>query len=265
MDNKRAPRIVYAGDRAIAVKVLRFIAGEGVLPEVLLVTDAKRASHAEELKSLCGHLDGSRILEGSKFSKKEGLDLLSSVRPDYILCIHFPYIVTKEVLAIPSRGVLNLHPAYLPYNRGWHTPTWAIWDGTPYGATLHFMDEGVDTGDIVHQKRITVSPDDTADSLYKRVLDLEFEVFKEAWPSLVKGTYERRPQPGSGGTFHTKTDIERIREFDPAGDRTEIARKLRALTTNSMEEAAYMKIDGRIYRMQVKVSEDMRNDPKKRP
>ena len=79
--------------------------------------------------------------------------MLEQLSLDYIICVHFPYIVPREILSIPKYGVTNLHPAYLPYNLGWHTPSWAILENTPIGATLHYMDECVDTGDIIHQKK----------------------------------------------------------------------------------------------------------------
>lgn len=248
------PRIIYAGDRDISVRVLRFLLKEGVSPIALLVPDETRASHTKELIAL-SHLSSDRILRGIKFKSKSGIRLLKSLKPDYIIAVHFPYIFPEEVLKILKYGALNLHPAYLPYNRGWNTPTWAIWEGTPYGATLHFMSEEVDAGDIVHQKRIEIRPQDTADSLYRRVMRLELEVFKEAWDMIVNGTYKRKAQHLERGTLHKKDDIAAIQKIDlgekiNAGD---LIRKLRALTTNKVDEAAYFEMNGKKYRLQVKI------------
>jgi methionyl-tRNA formyltransferase len=71
--------------------------------------------------------------------------------------------------------VLNLHPV-LPYNKGWNTPSWAILDNTTYGATLHFMTEALDEGDIIHQKKLEIVFADTANTLYQKALELEKEV-----------------------------------------------------------------------------------------
>lgn len=256
--DKESTKIVYAGDREISVRVLRFIVQQGVSPVALMIPDEKGATHAKKLLSYCNYLEKSCILKGDQFRREYGINLLKELKPDYILCIHFPYVFPTEVLQIPKHGVVNLHPAYLPYNRGWHTPTWAIWEGTPYGATLHFMDEGMDTGDIIHQKQIEILPNDTADTLYKRVMKLEFEVFKEAWPSLVSSTYSRKPQPLKEGSAHKKIDITSIQpvDLDKSVKSGDLIRLLRALTTNNTKESAYFEADGKLYRMQLRVSRE---------
>lgn len=257
-------RIAYAGDRWISVSVLTYLLEHEFEPLALLVSSPPNASHANDLMALCPHLDQDHILAGKAFREPHGCDLLLGLDLDFVVCVHFPYIVPKGVLELPRYGVLNLHPAYLPYNRGWHTPTWAILENTPYGATLHFMDEGVDTGDIVHQKRLRVSPGDTANSLYQRVLHLELEVFKEAWPSIVAGTYERRAQHALEGTCHRRDDL-----FSPAIQRIDLntmvcagdlIRRLRALTTNRPDEAAYFEANGQRFQIRLHIEEIVQNE-----
>jgi methionyl-tRNA formyltransferase len=252
------PRIVFGGDRDISVRVLRFLLKGNFRPLALLVADEKKATHAGELVKLCPHLDNSRLLSGAEFRREAGIKLLKDLAPDYIICVHFPYVFPPEVLSIPKYGALNLHPAYLPWNRGWHTPTWAIWEEMPYGATLHFMNEEVDTGDIVYQKRMRVRPDDTADSLYRRVLKLEYEAFKEAWPSIVNGTYTRKPQTSNEGSYHRKEDIKSIQRLDlrAVSKTADVIRRLRALTTSDIEEAAYFESDDKKYRVQIKFTRE---------
>lgn len=254
-------RIAFAGDRDISVWVLEFLLLEGVRPEALLVSAPERASHNDRLKELCPFLPAEHILTGKAFRMAEGLDLLSSLNLDYIIGIHFPYIVPEVVLNIPRIGVLNLHPAYLPFNRGWHTPSWAILEGTPIGATLHFMDAGVDTGDIIHQKKVVVSPADTAHTLYQKLKACEFETFCEAWPSIADGIYERKSQDGLVGTEHKRSElfVKEIQEFslDATLQAGQLIRRLRALTTNDVAEAAYFCEDGKRYRVQVSITEDV--------
>jgi methionyl-tRNA formyltransferase len=234
--------------------VLRLLKHQGVKPLALLLQDEARARHADDLCRLCHELDREYFLYGAAFRSEASIKTLKELTPDYIICVHFPYIFPSEVLSIPKYGVLNLHPAYLPWNRGWHTPTWAIWDGTPYGATLHFMIEEIDAGDIIHQKRVRILPDDTADRLYKRVMKLEYEVFKEAWPEVADGTYTRKPQALSEGTFHRKEDFKTIQQFDlsEVTDAEKVLRRLRALTTNNIDEAAYFEVNGIKHRVQLK-------------
>jgi methionyl-tRNA formyltransferase len=252
-------RYAFAGDRDIAVRVLDYLLECGHRPAALLVSGPERASHAEELAARCGHLDDTLVFCGPRFREPASLAVLERLSLDLIIAVHFPYLVPPGVLQLPRTGVLNLHPAYLPYNRGWHTPSWAILDDTPIGATLHFMDEGIDTGDIVHRRQLAVSPADTADTLYARVKDLELDVFREAWPLLVTRQYSRTPQPAEG-TSHRRTDLldPAVQEIDletsvPAGD---LLRRLRALTTSRQEEAAYFQVAGKRYRIRIQIRED---------
>ncbi|WP_242927530.1 methionyl-tRNA formyltransferase [Pontibacter vulgaris] len=252
-------KYIFAGDRDIALSVLSYLMQQGYEPAALLVSGEDRASHAEELISL-SRLPQELIFRGVDFKAPGAIALFEELQPDYIIGIHFPYIIRKEVLNIPKIGFLNLHPAYLPYNRGWHTPTWAILEGTPIGATLHFMSEELDAGDIIHQKQLDVLPNDTANSLYRRLKDLELDVFKEAFPSIIKLEPNGQVQNLSLGTSHNRKDLFKpevqeinLEEEYKAG---ELLKKLRALTTNSLAEAAYFEKNGKKYRVQIQITEE---------
>jgi methionyl-tRNA formyltransferase len=250
-------RFAFAGDREVAVRCLAFLVESDARPEALLVSSPDRATHSEELQAISG-LGPDRVLTGKEFREPQGVDLLRSLHLDYVIGVHFPYIVPEAVLSLPRLGVVNLHPAYLPYNRGWHTPSWALLDGTPIGATLHFMDSGVDTGDIVAQTRLEVLPEDTAHTLYQRVLDLEVELFEEAWPLLTSGNPPRTPQAPDEGTRHDRADLgaDTVRRIDLNGPALDALRTLRALTTNDLSEAAYFEVEGRRYLVQITISPD---------
>jgi len=250
--------IAYAGDRKIAVDILRFIFEKGVEPKALLVSSRKKASHDQELIDLCNHLEPSRVFRGNNFKKDSSIEELRSLELDYIISIHFPYIYPKKILDIPERGVINLHPAYLPFNRGWHTPTWAIYEDTPYGASLHFMDEDVDSGDIIDRKKIEKKPEDTAHKLYRKVLEVEKKLFKDSWDDLLNFEYDRTQQNLEKGTEHTKDEIKKIQKIylDETVEAEEIIRKLRALTTNNISEAAYFEKDDVKYRIQINIERE---------
>lgn len=250
--------IAYAGDRQISVDILRFILDEGVEPKSLLVPSREKASHYHNLIDMCDHLEPSKVLIGSEFKTDENISMLKELDLDYIISIHYPYIYPKKVLDIPKHGSINLHPAYLPYNRGWHTPTWAIYDDTPYGATLHFMDEGLDSGDIINRKRLKIEPEDTADTIYRKALKLEKELFKESWNDLVVYNYNSMKQDLEKGTKHNKDEIEKIQSID-LDEKVGVGRlikKLRALTTNKISEAAYFERNGEKYRIQINIKKE---------
>ena len=253
-------KFAFAGDRDIAVWVLKFILESGYKPKALFLSSRKKASHADELINLCYFLDEKLVFRGTEFRSYDSIKILKELDLDYIIGIHFPYIVPDEVLKIPKEGVINLHPAFLPFNRGWHTPSWAILENTPIGATLHFMNSEVDLGDIIYQKELEVLAEDTANSLYMRIKKLELNMFKEAWPMLLNRSYKRNPQNPAQGTLHKKSDLsqESISNIDMKKSylAEDLIRRLRALTTNNINEAAYYHQNGKKYRIQVIIEKD---------
>jgi len=248
------PPLALAANRRIGLRALEMFSEIGWRPIALLVPDGEKAECVSEMKD---RLPGVPVFEGQAFRSPEHVARLRALRPDYLLSVHFPYMVPAEVLAIPAVGTLNLHPAYLPYNRGWHTPTWAICEGTPYGATLHWVDEGVDTGDLALQERLDIQPDETAHELYQRVLELEVNILKRAIPLMRDFKLPRVPQP-TAGTGHSKKDIQSIQRLDLSASRpvAETIKLLRALTTNQWSEAAYFDLGGERYRIRVEIKKE---------
>lgn len=238
-------RYAFAGDRQISCDLLEFLIQKGFYPEALLVSQRGNASHVQKLEKLAD-LDSDFIIKGEDFRNADKIEILRDLDLDYIIAVHFAYIIPKQVLDIPKIGFLNLHPSFLPFNKGWHTPTWAILDKTIYGATLHFMSENLDGGEIVHQKKLPVEMSDTADSLYQKALQLEKIVFKEAIDDLVSLHPNRKIQKKSG-TTHMKKDIEEQRLLDLNEKETvsDLLDKIRALTTNDKNELAYFVENGR--------------------
>lgn len=245
-----------AANRGIGVQALRLLLEHQIQPVALLIPKGRSAdrSNAELVRAL----PTVPLLQGKEFREAGGLARLLSLNIDYLLSVHFPYIVPQTVLDVPRIGSLNLHPAYLPFNRGWHTPSWAILDQTPYGATLHWIDAGMDTGDIALQHKVDVLASDTADTLYARVLAAEIEILREAIPLLKTNSVPRVAQEGQG-TEHLKSDLRRVRrlDLDERMPVREVLRRIRALTTNRDEEAAWFELNGERFLVQLSIRQDL--------
>ena len=246
-------KYIFAGDRGISVNILSFIISKGYRPSALFISSDFRQSHADELVKLSG-LTSDKIFKGKEVNNDETIDIINPLEIDYIFGIHFPYIISKRLLEVPQIGFLNLHPAYLPFNKGWHTPSWAIIDGTPYGATLHFMSEKLDAGDIIFQEEVEVLSNDTANTLYKKVLEKEFEVFVKSFNDLVKLKPNRISQL-SEGTSHVKKDILNIQGIDLNNNYKgkDLINLLRGLTTNNIQESAYFIENGKKQYIQINI------------
>ena len=238
-------RYAFAGDREISCLILKYLISKDHKPLALMISNGSKATNAETLIQLSG-LDEQFIFRGNEFKLAENILKMKALNLDYIFGIHFPYIISSEVLHLSRVGFLNLHPAFLPYNKGWHTPSWAILEGEPYGATLHFMSEALDEGDIILQREMEVKPYDTANTLYARTLKLEFEIFKAAFPDLLTLNPKRFVQTDTG-TSHLKKDLSTVQKLDLNARHTvqEVIDKLRALTTNNQNESAYFEFEGK--------------------
>ncbi len=105
---------------------------------------------------------------------------------------------------LPDR-LVNLHIALLPYNRGADPTLWSVLESTPAGVTIHHIDAGVDTGDIIAQREVALADDDTLATAYAKLQNAMAELFREQWPAIRAGTGARTPQP-PGGSEHRVAD-----------------------------------------------------------
>jgi methionyl-tRNA formyltransferase len=150
----------------------------------------------------------SMILCSDTLYEAETVASLRSLRLDYVLLAWWPYIIRSPLFSIPAKGTLNFHPSYLPHNRGKHYNFWTLVEDTPFGVTIHFVDEGIDTGDIVFQKRIEKTWEDTGGSLYYKAQDAMISLFRDNYGALRSGAISRRPQRPEGGSFHYGRELE---------------------------------------------------------
>lgn len=192
---------------ALGARTARHLAALGDL-EAVVVHPARRQRAMEDL-----------VIDVPVWTWPVDAATFEAVEPEAILSVLFGYVVPPELLRVPSIGTYNLHPGFLPWNRGAAPNAWPLVDGSPAGVTLHVMDETIDTGPIVAQRRTEVRFDDTAATLYERLLGEAFELLRETWPSITSIV----PTPQSpGGSYHRLSDLDSLglREEDlPVLDR----------------------------------------------
>jgi methionyl-tRNA formyltransferase len=116
-------------------------------------------------------------------------------------------IIKPAILEIPTRATLNSHPGLLPWLRGSASVGWALYKDMPVGATVHFIDPGIDTGDIIYREQLPVHRHDTYESLNGRVAVLAAELMARALQAFTSGDAPRTPQrPNEGETFKVIPD-----------------------------------------------------------
>lgn len=136
---------------------------------------------------------------------------------DFVISYNYRHILknTGELAKFTGRAI-NLHIAYLPWNRGAHPNVWSWVEGTPHGVSIHCIDTGIDTGDILAQREVPLMAYNTLASNYAALHSAMRDMFSESWPSIRRGVMPACKQSGKG-SFHLSNDLERVKHRMPLG------------------------------------------------
>ena len=179
-------RIVFMGTPDFAVPCLEALV-EGGYDVVAVVTQPDKPAGRSQsvlkppaVKEAAIRLGISNILQPKKVRTPEFAETLGELEPDVIITAAYGRILPKSVLDIPKYGCINVHASLLPKYRGAAPIQWAIINGdSRTGITTFFMDEGMDTGDILLMKETEIEPDMNAQELFDRLKVLGAEVLLE--------------------------------------------------------------------------------------
>jgi len=135
----------------------------------------------------------------------DALDMVKSINPDVIFSVNNWDVIRSELRSIPPDGIINFHNGPLPRYRGVNAPSWAIINRErDYSVAWHFVEETIDTGDIVATKTFTLSPEETAVSLMFRCIEAGVELFPSLLDRYAAGHLDPRPQTGTVHYYSAK-------------------------------------------------------------
>ena len=153
---------------------------------------------------------GDRVIVHSKFVTEK---LISDMNIDFIVADRARSLIKQDVINLLPKRSVNLHPSYLPWNRGYHPNYWSVVDNTPMGVTIHCIAEGIDTGDILLQERIYPIKDDTLRTIYDRCRVAMVKLFKHNWVKIRNHQLPPKAQtPVSNDSLHMKSDFDGVYE-----------------------------------------------------
>ena len=168
------------------------------------------------------------VLQPPRIKARDSVDTIRALKPDLIVVMAYGQILPREVLEIPTIACLNLHASLLPRWRGAAPIQAAIAAGDrETGITVMYMDEGLDTGDILLQRKIEIAPDQTSASLHDKLAQIAPEALAEAILLLQKGKATRVPQEDDLAIYAPKLEREHGR-IDWTESAAVIERKIRA-------------------------------------
>ena len=128
---------------------------------------------------------------------------------DLVISFGYKHILSKEAIATSDCEIINLHISYLPWNRGAHPNFWSFYEDTVKGVTIHLINEGIDKGDILYQKKMIFNSKNYTFSETYEILKKKIELlFIDNMKDILNKTYSTYPQIGKG-SFHRKKDLPR--------------------------------------------------------
>lgn len=133
---------------------------------------------------------------------------------DLGLLVWWPKLIREPLLTIATHGLINTHPSLLPHNRGKHYNFWALVEQAPFGVTLHFVADGIDSGDIVAQREIAYGWEDTGETLFLKAREAMVSLLQETYPALRTLQIPRQTQDASAGSLHFARELDSASEFD---------------------------------------------------
>jgi methionyl-tRNA formyltransferase len=150
-------------------------------------------------------------------------DALFDLMPtDFLVSFGYRHVIEARVLERFPRRAVNLHISYLPWNRGADPNLWSFVDNTPKGVSIHYLDAGIDTGDVIAQKAVEFAAGETLRTSYARLQQEIAQLFAERWRQIREGNCEATKQVGMG-SFHRAADREKIAHLLSDGWDTPVA------------------------------------------
>jgi len=227
-------RVAFFGTPDFAVPSLRALVGEGFdVVAVVTQPDAPQGRSRSRLVpppvKVVAEAEELTVFQPDKPTAGDFLIRLRDTRPDIGVVVAYGHILKAELLELPPRGLVNVHPSLLPALRGPAPVEWAVINGLEQtGVTIMQLDAGMDTGPILRQIPDQVAPDVTGGELSEHLAELGAQALVETLSLLEQDTLRPVPQDESLATYAPKLTRE-IARIDWSKDAPSIARLIRGL------------------------------------
>ena len=224
--------IVFIGTPAFAVTALQRIVAAGYEVSAVITQPDRpagrgRTSTAPAVKAAAEGL-GLPVYQPASLKDSGVVEQLRSLAPELIVGVAYGQLIVAQVLAIPPRGVINVHPSLLPRWRGASPVAAAIVAGEEQtGVTIMLMDEGLDSGPILSQRVRTISATDTTGSLTEALAEEGADLLADTLPRWLAGEIDPKPQDESRATVCRRLS-KADGLIDWAQTATEVWRQVRA-------------------------------------
>jgi len=189
---------------------------------------------------------GLPVFQPERLDTPEAVARLSSLTPEFGVAVAYGQLLRSEVLAMPSRGVVNLHPSLLPRHRGPSPIAWTILCGDEQaGISTMLLDEGMDTGPILLQEPFPLNPEETRGEVEECLADSGAALLVTTLEGLRAGTLRPQPQDRDRATL-SRLITREMRAIDWSAPSREVRSLIHAL---SPQPAALVRVGGRLVKL----------------
>jgi methionyl-tRNA formyltransferase len=197
------PRAVVFAYHDVGVRCLKTLLSGGVeVPLVVTVADDPNETQWYASVADTARDHGIEVIAPADANTAQLAQRLAHLEPDFLFSFYYRSMLKAPLLNCARRGALNMHGSLLPKFRGRAPVNWAILSGAAEsGATLHYMVERADAGDIVDQLAVPVLVDDDARAVFAKVTVAAEIILARSLPGLIAGSAPRRPQPIEPGQY----------------------------------------------------------------
>lgn len=242
-------KILFMGTPDFSVPALKTIAEHHEVVGVVTQADKPKGRGLEVQHTPvkeCALELGLDVYQPEKVSDPEFVQKIKEMNPDAIVVIAFGQILSKEVLDLPKYGCINVHASLLPEYRGAAPIQWAIINGDyETGVTTMLMNEGLDTGDIIDQRKIKIDIKETGGSLFDKLATEGAGLIIETLEKLENGTATFTPQDDDESSYAKKI-TKSLGEIDWSKDGYEVDALIRGCNP---WPSAYTYLDGKMLKI----------------
>ena len=182
-----------------------------------------------------------KILENNQdnyliYNEKLKISFLKKNKIEFIISYGYKYLITKDIIDIFKGKIINLHISFLPFNRGYYPNLWSHLEGSPSGVTIHLINEQIDGGEILLQKKVEIDPEKHSFRSSYLILRKEIEILlKSNWKFLKLGEIPGKISINKGSYKNKKDGDEILQLFDEGWD-TKITKAIKIIKNYELKK-----------------------------
>jgi len=207
------PRIGVCAAFELGYDILKFVSQQNSDIEFVATSEKDDSEYQKKIFDLCEKTNTKTFIRING-NEESFVSYLTQEDIDIIILAWWPTIIKSKAINSVNIGWVNLHHSFLPYGRGKHGYIWSIVEDSPFGVTIHFIDDGIDTGPILFQKSIPITIEDTGQSLYKKGVEEVINLFKTKYSDIVSLNFTPEKQDNGSPTFHYAYEIYNETKID---------------------------------------------------